>query len=271
MLARLEDEKIASVKQALEILFALFGLDFRARVFGDGALRSLLATWVADQSYAECVTCEGHTDALHKMLRQGFAGVAGRARVVLEAGAMGLPVLLAGVDGVNGLVRRGQMSALQTVNYSGRGFPLVTAEMLAEQLHDLASHPDAYDLRPWIEEHTDERQVWGAYLRDLQGLPESDFDWQARLTRLIAAHPDRPLFARETVLELVDEARNERVIPEAYLWLTDKEQASRELSRVRRLLSEKEHALAAIHRSRWWKIRTICRRGLDTIRRLRPG
>jgi glycosyltransferase involved in cell wall biosynthesis len=247
VIARLESEKIVGVRQTLEMLSALLGPSFRARVFGDGSLRTQLAEWIASQPYAGCVSLEGHTDSLHEVLREGFAGVAGRARILLEAGAMGLPVLLAGAEGVKGLVRRGQMAALRQNNFSGRGFPLANAEMLAEQLRELAVQPQEYDLRPWIEEHANESLVWESYLREIENLPAPNFMWPHLLIRLIEKQPQRQLFSLETLLELIAVGRELRTIPNGYLWLAEKEQALAEkataLAAEQQALAEKEQAL----------------------------
>src|SRR5439155_17835244 len=124
--------------------------DLRARVFGDGNCRADLDQWLAARAFGRRVTLEGHSDTLQRDLRDGFTGVAGMTRVVLEAGAMGLPILLAGRDGVCGLVRRSEMDGLADANFSGRGRTLATPQALALEMEKLARQPGKFDLRPWL-------------------------------------------------------------------------------------------------------------------------
>ena len=170
VVARLDDDKVASVRYALEALSGLLGARFQARVFGDGTARLALERWLAGQPWGQRVRLEGHRDDLADVLAHGTAGVAGMTRVVLEAGALGLPVLLAGYDGVKGLVQACDMEALAARNFSGRGRPPLEAAALAAQMAPLDTEPDRFQLRSWIAAHANEPLTWSSHLRDLEDL-----------------------------------------------------------------------------------------------------
>ena len=198
VISRLDSDKLSGVRFALEALLSNGQPDLRARVLGDGSCRAELAHWLAAQALGRRVTLEGHSDALDRDLRDGFAGVAGMTRVVLEAGAMGLPILLAGRDGVCGLVRRSEMDGLADANFSGRGRALATPQTLALDMEELARQPDKFDLRPWIRENANEPAVWKRYLALVRELEAPDPVRAGGLLGAVERHRGSPLFSEET-------------------------------------------------------------------------
>jgi glycosyltransferase involved in cell wall biosynthesis len=177
VVARLEDDKVGSVRCALQSLAELLGARFQARVFGDGSARPALERWLADQGWGDRVRLEGHRDDLATVLAEGFAGVAGMTRVVLEGGALGLPVLLAGYDGVKGLAPAAEMETLAACNFSGRGRPTLEGTAIAAQMALLDSAPERFQLRQWISAHASESQTWSRHLEELQQLPPARLEW----------------------------------------------------------------------------------------------
>jgi glycosyltransferase involved in cell wall biosynthesis len=197
VIARLDADKVNSVRYAVEMLCSV--LRGEARVFGDGSERGALERWLADQAWGGRVRLEGHRDDLADVLREGFAGVAGMTRVVLEGGALGLPVMLAGYDGVKGLVEAADMPALSRRNFSGRGLAPIEASALARQRAALDAEPERFQLRPWIEANADESSVWERYLREVTELPAPRLEWPLSWLRSMESAPDQPLFSPETL------------------------------------------------------------------------
>ncbi len=200
VVARLEDDKVGSVRDALQALSSLLGARFQARVFGDGAARPALERWLADQGWGERVRLDGHRDDLAHVLARGFAGVAGMTRVVLEAGALGLPVLLAGYDGVKGLVQAVEMETLAVCNFSGRGRPPLDAAALTAQMALLDEGPGRFQLRSWIAAHANEPLTWASHLRDLADLPPARLDWAEAWLQALEQSGGGDLFAPETLV-----------------------------------------------------------------------
>ena len=125
-------------------------------------------------------------------------------RVVLEAGAMGLPILLAGGDGVCGLVRRSQMDELADANFSGRGRALVTPQALALEMEALARQPGEFDLRPWIRSNANEAVIWERYLTLVRRLEAPDPVRAEALVGAVERHRGSPLFSRETAAAIAE-------------------------------------------------------------------
>ncbi|MEP7273238.1 MAG: glycosyltransferase [Acidobacteriota bacterium] len=216
IVTRLDRNKAMAARHAIEALGSLPGRSFRIRVFGDGPARGELEAWVADQSYASRVSFAGFCDPLRDSLEEGYAGAAAMARSLLDVGVLGLPVLLAGYDGIKGLVRPEALSALRSVNYTGRGFPSLPSAELAVQVADLDDHPEEYSLRAWILEQADESQVWKAYIKEVvDSYPQGplDFEEWTPLIRTLRDHPGRAVFCEETLIPLVprDRVRQLRV------------------------------------------------------------
>ena len=195
VIARLDGDKVESVRHAVEMLCSVPGGE--ARVFGDGSERAAFARWLGDQAWGARVRLEGHRDDLADVLREGFAGVAGMTRVVLEGGALSLPVVLAGYDGVKGLVEAADMPALSRCNFSGRGLAPIDACALARQRAVLDDEPGRFQLRPWIEANADESSVWARYLRDVTDLPAPRLEWPLSWLRSMERARGQPLFSPE--------------------------------------------------------------------------
>lgn len=202
VVSRLDSDKLPSVLFALEALLSDDGPAPAARVFGEGTCRAELESWLAARGFAPRVTLEERTDSLEEELREGFAGVAGMTRVALEAGAMNLPVLLAGYDGARGLVRSSQMDELADANFSGRGRPVLLPGELARQMEALSRHPAEFDLRPWVERNANEALLWGRYLALVERAQAPDPAWSRRLLASIERHREAPVLSREIASDL---------------------------------------------------------------------
>lgn len=205
VVARLDEDKIPGIQHFLDTFFTLSRFDIGGgiRVFGDGGSREVLEQWLAHRPYVSRVKIEGHCDCLESVLCRGFAGVAGMGRVVLESGAMGLPVILVGYDGVKGLVQRAEMDYLSECNFSGRGLTTIGADTLADQFDRLMICPDEYDLRPWIENNADETVIWGNYLNEIKNFTPPSFHFHNIILGLIERNPELDLFSIRLLRELL--------------------------------------------------------------------
>lgn len=142
----------------------------RVDVYGDGNARAELAGWAEAAGFGSSIAFRGHKDDLPSELAEGYAGVAGMGRVVLEGGALGLPVMLVGYDGVKGLVRPGQADALAASNFSGRGVRTRTFHDFASDLAAADSCAETFDLRQWVARNRDMAIIGREYLESLRGL-----------------------------------------------------------------------------------------------------
>lgn len=170
LVGRLDSDKLLGLQEALR-MFAVGwqrGLVRTVRVIGEGDSRPALEGWAEQLPQPEqWLQFAGPVDDVTTVLGEGTAGVAGMGRVVLEAGALNLPVILVGYDGIKGIVTRTNAGRWATRNFSGRGLANLSEEEWLQQLAalDVETLPDDFRLRPWVAENADARKIWSACLK----------------------------------------------------------------------------------------------------------
>jgi len=200
LVGRIDDTKAAGMKdflcKAKEI--GLPGVD----IFGEGTARTDLERFVQEKGFTE-VCFKGYSSKLHLELKNGYAGVAGMGRVVLEGVAMDLPVILVGYDGTKGIMDADGLTKASWWNYSGRGLKIISAEEMAGQISQLEHANKLNHLRSWIEANANEAVVWNRYLDSLKQLkyeysPLTDKVWgllQANLGKRVSYFYDEELLS----------------------------------------------------------------------------
>lgn len=116
-IGRLDDGKSRAAAQLIDWAPAL-GIQ-AIDVIGTGAEAEALQRHAARAGVE--VKLLGWRDDVAELLRDGYAGVAGMGRVVLEAAALGLPCVLAGYEQLHGLVTPERFPSIAFSNFSGRG------------------------------------------------------------------------------------------------------------------------------------------------------
>lgn len=127
VLSRFEDGKSAGVRDFLRRCPAL-GIT-EVHLAGEGAEAASL-----EPVPGVTVKALGWRDDTAELLHEGYAGVAGMGRVVLEAVAAGLPCVLVGYERALGLVTPERFEAFAFSNFSGRGVAARAPEALAAEL-----------------------------------------------------------------------------------------------------------------------------------------
>jgi glycosyltransferase involved in cell wall biosynthesis len=158
--ARFDQHKVRGIAQFLRMA-AQVGIK-KVELFGDGPRKQALARFCAERCPEVAVRFMGWDHDAAEMFGR-HAGVAGMARIALEAASSNRPVLLVGYDGPKGLLTRDNVARAAAGNFAGIGFKVVTVEELRGQLEDLAAHPDRFELQSWVEEHHSEERVWGRF------------------------------------------------------------------------------------------------------------
>ena len=258
VIARLDEAKVQGIKHFLDTWFDLFEKT-NVHVFGDGPARQGLAEWLAQESYTSSVRLCGHCDTLNVVLRGGYAGVAGMGRVVLEGGALELPVILVGYDGVKGLMRMTEMDALSQRGFSGLGSRTIASNELGAQVDDLRNDPTPYNLRPWVEKNADEVVVWQRYFHEVENLAMPRFNWQDAIFELLEQKPTYPLFSSELLKELIEDKPGYH----KYMLLAERTQSVQSLeARMTEQERPREQLavqLSAVYNSKPWKLGTVYR------------
>ncbi|MBX7114292.1 MAG: glycosyltransferase family 4 protein [Myxococcaceae bacterium] len=131
-IGRLEDGKARALETLVQTASALGIREWHVVGSGyeQGEVRRALAT---PPSGVKVSFIDWHDDVA-ALLAQGYAGVAGMGRVVLEAGAMSLPCILAGYGALHGLVNAERFDGFAWSNFSGRGAEAVTEAQLAAEM-----------------------------------------------------------------------------------------------------------------------------------------
>ena len=155
-IGRLEDGKARALESLVQWSPALGIKEWH--VVGSG--RDQAETQAALTAKAGAVTVKflEWNDDIAALLAQGYAGVAGMGRVVLEAGAMGLPCILAGYGAVHGLVTAQRFEGFAWSNFSGRGAVGVSEEQLVAELKAMTDKQLA-DTRRCVEAGHDEAKL----------------------------------------------------------------------------------------------------------------
>lgn len=205
LISRLDEDKVPGIKAFLTE-FSKLEAPFRRKIhiFGDGNSFDELRNWVREILQGEdWIDFMGHEDRWCERLKRGYAFVAGMGRVVLEAGAMNLPVLLVGYDGPKGFVTRKNIESLSYRNFSGRFLPTVDAEKIKEEILGLEKFPEKFMLRSWIVEKADEKKIHSKYLEEIKGFEARSYEWKEALLASIGEAEDSPLFSERVLKNLI--------------------------------------------------------------------
>jgi GT2 family glycosyltransferase/glycosyltransferase involved in cell wall biosynthesis len=196
IIARLDSHKIPGIKSFLSEWAKLGGEPRRpVHIFGEGNSFEELKNWVKVILNGESwITFMGHEDNLHERLKAGYSLVAGMERVVLEAAALNLPIILVGYNGPSGLVSMENCDQLFYRNFSGRHVSVIDAEKLKKELAELEISPERFLLRPWVLEKNDEKKIHAKYLEELANIKASDCKWQEAFLSSIEEAEDTSLF-----------------------------------------------------------------------------
>ncbi|WP_139491130.1 glycosyltransferase [Brevibacillus dissolubilis] len=214
-ISRLDQDKVQGLLRSFEMMQTMrkLGHPVQIDVFGHGNAYEEVTAWI-EENQADWVTMRGESHSLHEDLREGYSGVMGMGRVVLEAASLNLPVLLVGYDGIKGLITRDNVQNAFQSNFSGRNLPLCTEGSLSDALHALQSGAAIGSLRDWVIENASIGSIISTYTQDLAAALHQPVvsDWDARLKRLLIDHPEHDVLDPnriETWFEYMEDGSNE--------------------------------------------------------------
>ncbi|MDI6889847.1 MAG: glycosyltransferase [Thermodesulfovibrionales bacterium] len=197
LVARIDSDKIPGIKSFLTEWSKLpRSLRQTIHIFGEGNSVEELKNWVkANLNGGTWVTFMGHEDNLHERLKRGYSLVAGMGRVVLEAAAMNLPVILVGYSRPNGPVSVDNCNQLFYRNFSGRYTSVINnVEKLKEELSELETSPERFLLRSWVVENADEKKIHAGYLQEVKNAKQVNYRWREAFLSSIGEAEDISLF-----------------------------------------------------------------------------
>ena len=170
IVARLDEEKTRGVQEALSLFAERNKREpmVKVVVFGDGNARPLIEHWAKSLPNSEgWLEFRGHTDQLPEELQKGWAGILGMGRVVLEAAAMNLPILLVGYDGVKGLVTLENIDRFAICNFSGRRERSIDFVSFQRILKEVSAKRNPCRLREWVKSKANAPKIWQRYRSEM--------------------------------------------------------------------------------------------------------
>ena len=196
LISRIDIDKIKGIKSFLSD-WSKLPRDLRrpVHIFGAGNSFEELKKWVKDLLDEESwITFMGHEDRIDKRLKTGYSAVAGMGRVVIEAGAMNLPVILIGYDGPIGLVSLENCPQLFCRNFSGRYAPIIGIEKIQDELWALDILPERFLFSAWVLKNVDEKDIVTKYLKHVENIQLPDYKWREPFLSSIGETNDTSLF-----------------------------------------------------------------------------
>ncbi|GIP35119.1 glycosyltransferase [Paenibacillus sp. J2TS4] len=167
VISRLDEDKIPGIKKVIELFDYLQqrgSKPFQLKIVGDGNKKNDLMKWVEDNSKnSSLIKFLGRKDNVQSFMREAKV-VFGMGRVVVEAGAMNVPVVLTGYDNLIGFVTIDNVDELSEKNFSGRGSLNSSFEQITENIHNLFIDSDKYSIRERLINHYSAERIYESYI-----------------------------------------------------------------------------------------------------------
>jgi 2-polyprenyl-3-methyl-5-hydroxy-6-metoxy-1,4-benzoquinol methylase/glycosyltransferase involved in cell wall biosynthesis len=171
IVSRLDIYKAAGIKTLLS--YVKDGLFSGIDIIGDGPASDDIRDYIKEApELSDKVRMLGRKSNVTDYF-EGYGGVAGMGRVVLEACAANIPTMLLGYDGPKGLVDVELAGRARISNFSGRGFSTVGMQDLHDQLTGLRQSPASYRMREWVAVHHNEARIWAEFAGRLESGPRA--------------------------------------------------------------------------------------------------
>ena len=141
-------------------------------IYGDGVRKQALMDYVKAHKLTDKVTFQGFQADLFDRLDNRYNGIIGTDRVAIEGLAMGYPVLEMGYGRVIGIIDEQMLKTLRDTNFDANLMAAVPdADALNRQLAEVYASPEAYNMRPAMEQDFNIKQIAKAYLEELKNTP----------------------------------------------------------------------------------------------------
>lgn len=147
IVSRLAIDKYDSITHLLKIMS---GSKFKIAIFGEGPYKSKLKKFIKKENI-DNVQLKGVSTCIPNAVKD-FYFIAGVDRVVLEGLSQNKPTILAGYDGVKGLIDIPLFNKASFSNYGGKGgIPNIEKNQFLMQLESCIKQPEPYQLRKELQ------------------------------------------------------------------------------------------------------------------------
>jgi hypothetical protein len=181
VVSRLDDDKWLGVRDFFRYA-SQTGIK-KVEIFGGGGKLEELKQFTIIEKLQTEFLFHGPVDKPWEHLTEGFSGLAGMGRVLLEGAALGIPFCLLGNKGVYGLVGKKDIPTLRRTNFSSLFLSAVDAKFFENQLDALANSPEDFHFREALSEDFDEGAIWKKFVnrisvqKEIFHLPVAFWDW----------------------------------------------------------------------------------------------
>jgi len=261
LVSRLDYDKLEGLKRCLKTASQI-GVQ-RIDIFGNGEAKDDLVKYIdIIQSESEIdIVFRGFSHRLHEDLCDGYTMVAGMGRVVLEAAAMDIPVLLVGYDGVKGLLNRESLLSVAWSNFSGRGFPNISVQTLLHMFDRFEFDPSEFLLRNIVLEYFSVDILYESYKHYLDDTTYAVCPFASGIENLLklslqnplAYLQDTTLMNRVVVFMLNSVDHQEKIVSDIKVFEKEREldhlhEIEEENKRLKEVLMQKEYSLSQIEK-----------------------
>lgn len=201
LISRLDENKIEGVKSALAMVSRIKEKNQDHRKFiilGDGTAKNALKDWIDNQfPNNDWIEMLGYKSDVSRYISNSSI-VFGMGRVVLEAGAMNVPVVLCGYDGIKGLINTGNINEFAISNFSGRNCKSVDADTLYDQVQQLNKNVTLFQLSDSIKQTYNATSIINSYLTDIENASKRENlisdGWHERVKNVMKFSFDQNMF-----------------------------------------------------------------------------
>jgi glycosyltransferase involved in cell wall biosynthesis len=160
IVSRLAIDKYDSITNLLKIMS---GSKFRIAIFGEGPSKSQLKKFIRKENIKN-VQFKGVSTSISKAVKDYYF-IAGVDRVVLEGLSQNKPTILAGYDGVKGIIDTPLFNKAEFSNYGGKGgIDNIEKNKFLQQLESCIKQPELYQLRKELKSKIDLNDNFKSYL-----------------------------------------------------------------------------------------------------------
>ncbi len=118
LISRLDSDKIVEIKLIISKMndYGISHID----ILGDGSEYEKLKEFIIENNLTEKVCLKGYSNEIYSKVSNGYNGIIGIGRVVLEALAMKIPCILIGSNKITGYVNKKIYDEIKDINFINR-------------------------------------------------------------------------------------------------------------------------------------------------------
>ncbi|MED4730177.1 glycosyltransferase [Aneurinibacillus migulanus] len=209
LISRIDKDKLPGVKEAIRLVAYIKEQKKDNKllyIVGDGEKLNDLKDWVSQRfNSPSWVHFEGKRDNTEQYIRKASI-VFGMGRVAIEAGAMNIPIILTGYNGIKGFLSKENVESFARRNFSGRNTENVLFSSVYEELKTLYKEPQKYQIKSYIHENYAIEKVGEKYLNAISSLANTPItsNWSEAVLSVISENKSFNIFDMSCLTSWLD-------------------------------------------------------------------